>query len=196
MPKRLTKFSELWLSSLDSNLQRIGEWCRKGGNAYNAYCQFCDAQIRCDNVGRAQLMQHSVKKKCVESTKHSLDKKQTKLVVYSVNQGESLTAPTSKGLGIVIPGDESLKEEILWLAKVASSNFSFRSTDKLGELFRSMFLDSKIATSFSLSHTSSSYIISEGLSPYFTRMIVKDLLKSTLPFSLHFDETSTAQVKN
>ena len=141
------------------------------------------------------MIQHSVKKKHVESTKHSLDKKQTKLVVSSVNQGEHLTASTFKGLGIVLLGNESLKTEILWLAKVASSNFSLRLPDKLGELFRSMFPDSKIAASFSLSHTSSSYIISVGLSPYFTRMIVKDLLKSTLPFSLHFDETSTAQVK-
>ena len=74
MPKRLTKFSELWLSSLDSNRQRIGELCRKGDNDYNAYCQFCDAQIKCGNGGRAQLIQHSVMKKHVESTKYSLDK--------------------------------------------------------------------------------------------------------------------------
>ena len=117
-----------------------------------------------------------------------LTKNRLKLVVSSVNQGESLTASTSKGLGIVLPGDESLKAKILWLAKVAFGNLILRSTDKLGELFRSMFLDSKIAASFSLSCTSSSYIISEDLSPYFTRMNVKDLLKSILPFSLHFDE--------
>ena len=58
-----------------------------------------------------------------------------------------------------------------------------------------MFPDSKIAARFSLSHTSASYVISEGLAPYFTRMIVNDLVKSLLPFSVHFDETTTAQVK-
>ena len=57
-----------------------------------------------------------------------------------------------------------------------------------------MFPDSKIAANFHLSHTSSSYMISEGLSPYFTSVIVNDL-KSSLPFTLHFDETTTAQVK-
>ena len=87
------------------------------------------------------------------------------------------------------------KAEIFWLAKVASNNFSLRSTDNLGDLFKAMFPDSKIAANFHLSYTSSSYMISEGLSPYFTRMIVNDLLKSSLPFSLHFDETTTAQVK-
>ena len=38
-------------------------------------------------------------------------------------------------------------------------------------------------------------MISEGLSPYFTRMIVNDLIKSSLPFSLHSYKTTTAQLK-
>ena len=111
-----------------------------------------------------------------------------------MKSGESAPS-TSKSLGIVLPGDEGQKAEIFWLAKVASNNFSLRSTDNLGDLFKAMFPDSKIAANFHLSCTSSSYMISEGLSPYFTRMIVNDLLKSSLPFSLHFDETTTAQVK-
>ena len=79
--------------------------------------------------------------------------------------------------------------------KGSSNNFSLRSTDNLGDLFKAMFPDSKIATNFHLSCTSSSYMISEGLSPYFARMIVNDLLKSSLTFTLHFNETTTAQVK-
>ena len=110
-------------------------------------------------------------------------------------KSEESTLSTSKSLGIVLHGDEGQKAEIFWLAKVASNNFSLRSTDNLGDLFKAMFPDSKIAANFHLSCTSSSYMISEGLSPYFTRMIVNDLLKSSLPFSLHFDETTTAQVK-
>ena len=98
-------------------------------------------------------------------------------------------------VGVVLPGYESQKAEIFWLAKVASNNFSLRSTNNLGDLFKAMFPDSKIAANFHLSCTSSSYMISEGLSPYFTRMIVNDLLKSSLLVSLHFDNTTTAQVK-
>ena len=58
-----------------------------------------------------------------------------------------------------------------------------------------MFPDSKIAAKFSLSRTSSSYMISEGMAPYFRKSIVQDLLNSDLPFSMHFDETTTPQVK-
>ena len=56
----------------------------------------------------------------------------------------------------------SLEVEIYWLAKMASSNYSLRSSDHVGDLFSVMFPDSKIAANFSLSHTSSSYIIGEG----------------------------------
>ena len=58
-----------------------------------------------------------------------------------------------------------------------------------------MFSDSKIASNFTLSRTSASYMIGEGMSPHFTSLMVKDLKDSKLPFCVHFDETTTAQVK-
>ena len=75
MPQRQTKFSETWLSSVDSNGQRIGE--------YQAYCQFCYVQMKCDNAGKTQLLQHSKQKKHIDAIKHSVDKKQKKLVAFS-----------------------------------------------------------------------------------------------------------------
>ena len=58
-----------------------------------------------------------------------------------------------------------------------------------------MFPDGKVAENFTLSHTSASYIIGQGLPPYFTQVIIGDLLESKLPFSVHFDETTMKQVK-
>ena len=85
--------------------------------------------------------------------------------------------------------------EVIWLAKVAVSNFSLRSTDHIGDTFQSMFPDSKVSAGFNLSRTSSSYILAEGLAPYLRKEVVDDVNKSDLPFSMHFDETTTAQVK-
>ena len=82
MPQRQTKFSETWLSSVDSNGQRIGEWCRKGQNEYQAYCQFCDVQVKCDNAGKTQLLQHSKQKKHIDAIKHSVDKKQKSSIYH------------------------------------------------------------------------------------------------------------------
>ena len=193
MPQRQTKFSETWLSSVDSNGQRIGEWCRKGQNEYQAYCQFCDVQVKCDNAGKTQLLQHSKQKKHIDAIKHSVDKKQKKLVAFSKQSGES-SACSSQSLGLITPGD-SMNAEIFWLAKVSVSNLSLRSVDNIGDLFRAMFPDSKIAANFKLSCTSASYMIADGMSKYFTQLIVKDLVKSKLPFCIHFDETTSTQVK-
>ena len=58
-----------------------------------------------------------------------------------------------------------------------------------------MFPDSKIAEKFKLSCTSASYMIGQGLSPHFTQVLIADLSASELPFSVHFDETTSSQVK-
>ena len=53
MPKRQTKFSVSWLSATDYKGQILSEWCQKGKDNYHAYCRFCDADIKCDNAGKA-----------------------------------------------------------------------------------------------------------------------------------------------
>ena len=58
-----------------------------------------------------------------------------------------------------------------------------------------MFPDNKIVAKFSLSHTIALYVIGEGISIYFTRGIIDDLLKSGLPYSMYFAETTATQVK-
>ena len=195
MPRK-THFSEAWLSQTDSNGQRIGEWCNKASDGYSGICKFCKTQIKCDNKGKMNLLQHSSSKKHVQAVKLSIDTKQAKLFAKSSEMPKQSQQPTtSQGLGLIFHRDETLKAEILWLTKTACGNFSLRSTDKIGDLFREMFPDSKIVANFSLSRTSASYMISEGLSPYFTRKMIQDLLKSNLPFSLHFDETTNTQVK-
>ena len=134
-----------------------------------------------------------MQKKHIDAIKHSVDKKQKKLVAFSKQSGES-SACSSQSLGLITPGD-SMNAEIFWLAKVSFSNLSLRSVDNMGDLFRAIFLDSKIAANFKLSRTSASYMIADGMSKYFTQLIVKDLVKSKLPFCIHFDETTSTQVK-
>ena len=58
MPGGQTKFSTAWLSSVDSDGQKLSDWCQKGKDDYHGYCHFCDTDIRCDNAGKAQLPQH------------------------------------------------------------------------------------------------------------------------------------------
>lgn len=63
------------------NNQSVGEWCRKGKDDFHGYCRFCDTDIKCDNSGKAQLLQHAKKEKHKQATKHIRSNNQAKLLV-------------------------------------------------------------------------------------------------------------------
>ena len=120
--------------------------------------------IKYDNAGQGSVTTTFTKKKHQEAVKYSVDKRQGKLFV-STKQGAASSTDTSYGsVRVINYGDASLEAEVYWLAKLASDNYSLLSSDNIGDLFRAMFPDSKIAANFSLSHISSSYIIGEGMS--------------------------------
>ena len=59
-----------------------------------------------------------------------------------------------------------------------------------------MFGDSAVAHSMTMSRMKMSYLIGHGLGPYFLQKTIDDILKSSDPYyTIHFDETTTAQVK-
>ena len=183
MPGGHTKFSGSWLSYHDSNGQKLSEWCKKGKDDYNKYCCLCKVDIKCNNAGKAQLLQHAKGKKHTEVIKHMQSVKQSKLLFsHSQASSSSQGGPSSSqgGLvsqnmvkphknkawvllnpssvatlsGFVYYDDASLKAEIYWLAKVVCSNYSLCSCDHVGDMFRAMFPDSEIAAHLSLSRTS------------------------------------------
>lgn len=196
MPAGHTKFSSSWLTHIDSNGKSLSAWCRKGKDDIHGYCRFCDCDIKCDNSGKQQLLQHAKKDKHRQSIRYVTDDKQSKLFFSSTPAGtSSSTAPTTSKLEIVNYSDASLAAQIIWMAKMADCNFSLRSCDHIGDTFQKIFPDSKIAANFSLTRTSASYMIPEGLAPHFRKTMVEDLSKCDLPFTMHFDETSTSQVK-
>ena len=55
-----------------------------------------------------------------------------------------------------------LKAEIKWSLKVLMSYFSFRSYERIGNLFADMFSDSEAAKKFSLGRTKCSYFVNFG----------------------------------
>ena len=90
-------------------------------------------------------------------------KQNLRLLQSASLKGPSTSTSELRPLGLFTVGDATLEAEIFWLAKVASCNYSLQSTDHIGDLFRKMFPDSKIAENFKLSHTSASYIIGHTL---------------------------------
>ncbi|XP_063216844.1 uncharacterized protein LOC134527824 [Bacillus rossius redtenbacheri] len=65
---------------------------------------------------------------------------------------------------------------------------SLHSTADLGEIFRSMFPDSGIASKFSMGETKCSYVINHGLAPYFDQLL-KERLSECKDYVVSFDES-------
>ena len=92
--------------------------------------------------------------------------------------------------------DQVLKAEILWALKTASDNIPSRTLDGIPELFQRMFVNSTIVQHMTMSRTKVSYMMGYGLEPHFLQMTVDDIPSSPYTFNtIHFDETTTVQVK-
>ncbi|CAM4988142.1 unnamed protein product [Rotaria socialis] len=88
--------------------------------------------------------------------------------------------------------DQVSQAEILWALKSVQNVFSYKNSDDIGKLFRTMFQDSKIAQKFSIQHSKISYVIAHGLWPYFRDLLIKDI-KNCEGFVLCFDEQTNNQ---
>ena len=55
------------------------------------------------------------------------------------------------------------------------SGFSLRSCDGISDCFKEMFPDNKIANKFSLARTKCSYMIIDGIDPYFASLLLEDI---------------------
>ena len=96
---------------------------------------------------------------------------------------------SSRSLSTFFEPSTSLKvieAETRWALFVAHHNLAFLSSDHATKLFTKMFGDSKVAKNFGCSRTKCTAIIKEGLAPYYTTKLKKNLIN---PFSVMIDES-------
>ena len=84
--------------------------------------------------------------------------------------------------------------EIRWTLKNVLSSFSFRSSDGLSDLFKSMFPDSAIAQKFTLQKDKCAYYINYGIAPHFRSVLVGEVQKSEF-FAASFDESLNSVIQ-
>ena len=89
----------------------------------------------------------------------------------------------------------TVKAEIIATLHFAVHNVSFGSAKNLPLCFQQQFPDSVIAKQVSIRPTKMSYMVSYGLGPYFRQMIIRDIIEGHSYYTLHFDETLSAQTK-
>lgn len=79
--------------------------------------------------------------------------------------------------------DPALKAEILWTLKVASSNFSFASSNDNDSLFQEMFPDSEIASKFKMARTKNTYLLNFGIAEHIVEELKRDSLNTVFGYN-------------
>ena len=116
--------------------------------------------------------------------------------IPSTSSNPETTSDTGEREETMSLSDQICKAEALWALKTAKDDFSFRASDGFPQLLQRMCPDSEIARKMTMSRTKVSYIVGHGIGPYFIQKTVDDILRTPgTYFTLHFDETTTSQIK-
>lgn len=194
MPGGKTKYKPSWGSEKDGNGDFLKSWCCSSSTSeFSGYCKLCKTNISVDNSGLNQLLQHAKSKKHVKMRNIILSPGQSKLTVTVTEEKEQPGTSSTTTMAVSSDSLGVLKAETIWAMKVASSDMSYRSCEGIASTFDAMF-NCPISNNFKMSRSKVSYIISDGLKPYFQEKLIYDINSSKNPVTLHYDETTTAQV--
>ncbi|KAH8020423.1 hypothetical protein HPB51_001721 [Rhipicephalus microplus] len=159
---------------------------RQGIKQEEAFCTICNTIINCAQHGVAAVKRHAANKSHVElCTQHRdasgvLKKPATKQV-----QLESCFA-TGPGLS---EADRAARADTYFALGVALSGIPYIYGDVATKMMPSMFPDSKIAKEFQCGRKKLSYIISDGLGPYFKKAVTDELNRPHTYYTIQIDET-------
>lgn len=200
MPLYSTKFHMAWLEKLDSDGTPVKRWLKSGSNASTFICTICKTdELTCGNKGWQSIERHMSNKKHRDNLK--LIKENSTFIVRTeptsnqTQESSPLNIPMvslahhTKNIGFA---DQVTRAESLWAIYAARHGYSYRSCDDLGDLFKMMFPDSKIAEHYKMERSKLSYVISHGLGPFFHNDLVRDI-KQCHRFVLCFDEQKNNQ---
>ncbi|XP_037523348.1 uncharacterized protein LOC119400398 [Rhipicephalus sanguineus] len=183
---RQSKFNVQVLNEIDSNGDVISVWCRQGIKQEEAFCTICNTVINCAQHGVAAVKRHAANKSHVElCTQHRdasgvLKKPATKQV--------QLESCFSTGPGLS-EADRAARADTYFALGVALSGIPYTYGDAATKMMPLMFPDSKIAKEFQCGRKKLSYIISDGLGPYFKKAVTDELNKPHTYYTIQIDET-------
>ncbi len=178
----------------------MNKWLKEGGKKSTFQCSLCITEdLDCLNQGSGTLLQHMKTKGHLGNIKIL---KNNSTFFFESSQTPSSTDnifPTPQlRLGSVKRSitlnfqKQVTKAEAIWALTVTQCGYSFKSCDEIGDVFRHMFPDSKIAQEFNMQSKKISYVLSHVLGPYFHHELIK-CLKRNEKFVLCFDGQTNNQ---
>ena len=204
MPRQ-TKFAEQWLDQVDANQHTLRWWCKAAPkDIHAAFCTLCCKTVPCDNMGLIQILQHAKGKKHMEIANVRFSQQQQHLVVLPTSRAATAKNVSNDVSSVGAPStfcvakshkDQVSIAEIRWCLHVVQKDLPFAASDNVGDLFKLMFPSDLVAKDFTCGATKTSYIITHGLASYFREQLLADVKKSNTGFTIHYDETTTNQIK-
>ncbi|KAK8774732.1 hypothetical protein V5799_010734 [Amblyomma americanum] len=179
---RSTKFNIDILSKKDENGDTISSWCRQGIDG-SGFCIVCNHTIKCTQHGIAVIKRHATSKRHIEAAKNHRDSagvlKTPK--TYQTHLDFSQSSAT-------LAGGQVVRAETLFVLGITLKEVPFSWADTATSLFPGMFPDSEIAKQFSCKRTKASYKVSDGLESYFRRLVMDELNRPNVFYSIAIDE--------
>ncbi|XP_070379490.1 uncharacterized protein [Dermacentor albipictus] len=180
---RSTKFNQDILLETDQNGDKISLWCRQANEA-TGFCVLCDSSINCRQHGVTAIRRHAATKRHIDSANQHRD---TSGVVQRPKTTQSTLELTSQRN---IPlNDQVTHAETLFVLGMTLKGIPYSWADTATDLYPKMFPDSEIAKKFSCKRSKTSYIVSDGLGSYFKKLVVDELNKADVFYSIAIDET-------
>lgn len=170
---------------MDANGDLFEAWCRAGEREEDAFCVVCCQTINCAFHGVTAVKRHSQSKKHLERTKQ-LRGPDGKLKRPAAVQAVLNFSAAST---IASYNDRVTASEALFVLAVTLKGIPYSWGDTATPLYRAMFPDSKVAKDFSCSRKKVSYVVSDGLGPYFKSLVLKEVNRPSVFYSICIDET-------
>lgn len=191
-------FKREWLKD-----DRFAEWLGEVPNNPGVFfCRVCRQQSLIGTNGIKALTSH------MKSSKHStaLQASKDSKAIFSFMKSKPATVESPTTVTVTVPSstrtldphisdEKTLMAEVRWVLHLVTSHCSSRSSDNIGDLFRGMFTDSKIAQQFQCGRTKAGYLATFGLAP-----AILDELNQTVKdldfYTLLFDESFNSELES
>lgn len=183
-------------------------WVKSVPNDREVCCTLCKKTFTLGTMGIGALESH------MKSGKHKIlssSSQQTAIAQFCVPQASTSSSRATTGsttdretehhptthqdLRSFVGGTKTLQAEVLWVLKTITDHNSYSANESIGDLFRLMFPDSSVASTFSCGSNKTSYIAKFGLAPFITKEMTKEVNDSDA-FVVMFDESLNKTTKS
>lgn len=183
---RATKFRVEWLERTIGTI-RVGSWLHPHPNdPLQAQCDTCNKVIQLGSSGFSAIVHHAQGAKHTQAMQETADKASRRIDTFfsrgNIDESKNDNKKTQEQ-------EKVMRAELRYAIHLVEHKIAFVSADH-SSMFKEMFSDSKVASSFQCKRTKVTYLINDAIAPEVRNVIIQDLNSGCGGFSLSVDESN------